>query len=43
MSPSTQEPLNGILGEHGTTQSILDILKGTFDIDSIELPVHVTA
>ena len=41
--PPTQEPPNGIFGEHVTTQSVLDILKGTFGIDSLGLPVHVTA
>ena len=42
-SPPTQEPLNGIFGEHGITQSVLAILNGTFDINSLRLPVHVTA
>ncbi|KAL7550562.1 hypothetical protein ACHAWF_015354 [Thalassiosira exigua] len=37
----TQEPLIEILGEHGTTQEVEDLLEGDFDIDALDVPDYV--
>ncbi|KAL7523356.1 hypothetical protein ACHAWF_000490 [Thalassiosira exigua] len=37
----TQQPLNGIFGDHGTTQEVDDLLKGGLDVDALDVPEYV--
>ena len=39
----TQSPLREIIGDHGTTTQVKDLLEGTFDIEALDAPDHVKA
>ncbi|KAL7526557.1 LOW QUALITY PROTEIN: hypothetical protein ACHAWF_001818, partial [Thalassiosira exigua] len=37
----TQQPLNGIFGDHGTTQEVDALLEGDLDIDALDVPEYM--